>query len=199
MTDQLDAIVRDVRTATRRDVALRSRRRRRAGQTLAGALAALTLTGGVAVATGTLPTLEDLFNRDNRSLQVTTAADGAQSAVLDLANQVAGGGHARAAVTDLGVTQRARAVPGASVCETDGAGILSCEGTASGTGGTGQVAPTIPARTHVYRIKPEGASGTAERIIHIPSRGLQLVIVGTFPGAPESVPSPPPGSTERGS
>ncbi len=198
MTDQLDAIVRDVRLATRRDVVRRARRRRRAGRTLAGVVAAVTLSGGVAAATGNLPTLADLFDRDDRSLRTTTAADGTQRAVLDLVNQVAGGGSLQAKVTDLGATGRARTVPGASVCETDGAGVLSCGGAVAGNAASAGAAPTIPAGTRVYRIEPEGASGSAEQIIHIPSRRLELIIVGQVAGAPEAVPSPPPGSTERG-
>lgn len=194
MTDQLEAIVLDVRAATRRDVTSR----RHSGRRLLGAVTALAMSGGVAAAAGGLSSLADLFDRNDRILQVTTAADGSQHAVLDLVNQASGGGQMRAKVTDRGVTRQAQAVPGASVCETDGAGILSCGGVVEGNAANFGSAPTIPSGTRVYRIEPEGASGSAESVMHIPSRRLELIIVGSLPGTPDAVPSVPPGSTEQG-
>jgi hypothetical protein len=198
MTAELDAIVRDVRMATRRDVSRRAHRRRRATHALAATFAAATLSTGVATATGSFPALSDLFEGDRQGLETTATAPGVDEVVLNLTGQVAGGGRVRGAVTDLGSTSRSRTVPGAAVCESDGAGLLACQGAPTGTATSLGPPPTAPAGTRVYRVKPQGAAGVTEQVFLIPAQRLQLIVVGTFPGATAEPPPPPPGSTERG-
>jgi hypothetical protein len=172
MTDVLADILDDIRQATARDVRRRERRRRLARRLAATTAAAVVASTGVAAATGNLPEFGDLLGRDTPAT-VTDLGDGRQRVVLDLMRQTGVPGGATATVTDLGVTERARAAPpGTEVCESDGAGLLACAGAMTGTARGPRV--EIPAAVRVYRVEP--AAAVEKRSLYIPAQRIQLLI-----------------------
>jgi hypothetical protein len=166
----LEAIVADVRTATRA-AADRSQRRRRRARFAAVALAVLALGAGIAAAAGVdyVGLVKDAYP----GAEVTDLSAHQQRVVATIS-----GGTADVIVTDLGVTREARQAPaGTQLCDwTEGSDLLGCsDATGSATTATFE----IPAGTHVYRLEP-GPSSTLpapeESVMYVPELRLQLVV-----------------------
>ena len=165
----LEAIVADVRTATRTAVD-RSRRRRRHARLAAVAVATVALGAGVAAAAGF--DYGALVERVYPNASVTDLSDRQQRVVASLP-----GGRADVVVTDLGLTSEARTAPaGTSVCDwNESSETLGC----SGAAGSGTRAPEIPAGTRVYRIVPGPTATTAPQertVLYVPDLRLQLLV-----------------------
>lgn len=168
----LEAIVADVRTATRTAVD-RSRRRRRHARLAAAALATVALGAGVAAAAGV--DYGALVERVYPDASVTDLSDRQQRVIASIP-----GGRADVVITDLGVTTEARTAPaGTSVCDwNESSGTLGCT-SAAGSGSGGGAPPEIPAGTRVYRIAPGPTATQAppERtVLYVPDLRLQLVV-----------------------
>lgn len=169
----LEAIVADVRTATRTAVD-RSRRRKRHARLAAAALVTVALGAGVAAAAGVVD-YGALVERVYPDASVTDLSDRQQRVIASIP-----GGRADVVVTDLGVTAEARTAPaGTSVCDwNESSETLGCT-SAAGSGSGGGAAPEIPAGTRVYRIAPgpTAAQAPPERtVLYVPDLRLQLVV-----------------------
>jgi hypothetical protein len=164
----LAGIVADVRDAAVRDLERRRRRRHRA-RIGALATALLALTVGIAgAATGF--DYFGLVRAADPGATVTDLGDGRLRVVASLA-----GARADAVVTDLGVTESSRRVPGAEVCDWDeAAGLLGCSGAGGSSGGPAST--LIPAGTHVYRVEPTAspAEPVEPTVLYVPELALEL-------------------------
>jgi hypothetical protein len=166
----LEAIVADVRSATRAQVE-RSRRRRHRVRLAAVAVATVGVGAGVAAAAGV--DYGDLVERVYPGAEVSDLSERQQRVLASLP-----GARADLVVTDLGVTGADRAAPaGTSVCDwMEDSETLSCS---DATGSSAPPPPTIPAGTRVYRLSP-GPTATAppvERsVLYVPELRLQLVV-----------------------